>query len=104
MLRQFTEEGILKYPKLPETVKAITPMYYMRAFGGLLYLTGTCTGVYVLIRMQYRVHSRRKKLLKLRPLKKLTLLTPANTGIGGLNAALFNSWFWPCNGSYRWVG
>ena len=25
-------------------------MYYMRAFGGLLYITGTCTGVYVLIR------------------------------------------------------
>ncbi len=50
MLRQFTEEGILKYPNFLETVKAITPMYYMRAFGGLLYLTGTCTGVYVLIR------------------------------------------------------
>jgi cytochrome c oxidase cbb3-type subunit I/II len=50
MLRQFTNEGILKYPNFLETVKAITPMYYMRVFGGLLYLTGTCTGVYVLVR------------------------------------------------------
>jgi len=50
MLRQFTDEGVLKYPNFLETVKAIMPMYYTRAFGGLLYITGTVIGVYNLIR------------------------------------------------------
>ncbi|HWB63304.1 MAG TPA: cytochrome-c oxidase, cbb3-type subunit I [Chitinophagales bacterium] len=50
MLRQFTEEGILKYPNFLETVKAIMPMYYMRAFGGFLYLSGALIGIYNLIR------------------------------------------------------
>lgn len=50
MLRQFTDEGILKYPNFLETVKAIMPMYYTRAFGGILYLTGACFGVYNLVR------------------------------------------------------
>lgn len=50
MLRQFTPEGILKYPNFLETVKAIMPMYEMRAFGGALYLTGACVGVYVIVR------------------------------------------------------
>ena len=50
MLRQFTEEGVLKYPNFLETVKAIMPMYYTRAFGGMLYIIGTCFGVYTLVR------------------------------------------------------
>ena len=50
MLRQFTEEGVLKYPNFLETVKAIMPMYYTRAFGGFLYILGTCFGVYTLVR------------------------------------------------------
>jgi cytochrome c oxidase cbb3-type subunit I/II len=41
MLRQFTEEGVLKYPNFLETLNAIMPMYYMRAFGGTLYLVGS---------------------------------------------------------------
>ena len=50
MLRQFTPEGVLKYPNFLETVKAIMPMYYMSAFGGFLYLTGACIGVYNLVK------------------------------------------------------
>ena len=50
MLRQFTEEGVLKYPNFLETVKAILPMYWTRAFGGTIYLIGTCFGVYTLVR------------------------------------------------------
>jgi len=50
MLRQFTEEGVLKYPNFLETVKAIMPMYYLRATGGTIYLLGTCIGVYNLVR------------------------------------------------------
>ena len=50
ILRQFTPEGVLKYPNFLESVKAIMPMYYMRAFGGALYLTGACIGVYNLLK------------------------------------------------------
>ncbi|MDB5285026.1 MAG: cytochrome oxidase Cbb3, partial [Bacteroidota bacterium] len=50
MLRQFTEEGVLKYPNFLETVKAILPMYWTRAFGGSIYIIGTCFGVYNLVR------------------------------------------------------
>jgi cytochrome c oxidase cbb3-type subunit I/II len=50
MLRQFTEEGVLKYPNFLETLNAIMPMYYMRAFGGTLYLLGAIIGVYNLVK------------------------------------------------------
>lgn len=50
MLRQFTEEGVLKYPNFLETLKAIMPMYAMRAFGGTLYFVGACVGVYNLVK------------------------------------------------------
>lgn len=50
LLRQFTPEGVLKYPNFLETLNAIMPMYYMRAFGGTLYLLGTCVGVYNLVK------------------------------------------------------
>jgi cytochrome c oxidase cbb3-type subunit I/II len=40
MWKQFTPEGYLAYPNFIETVVQILPMYYLRAFGGLLYLTG----------------------------------------------------------------
>lgn len=50
LLRQFTEEGILKYPNFLETLNAVMPMYYMRAFGGTLYLVGAIVGVYNLIK------------------------------------------------------
>jgi cytochrome c oxidase cbb3-type subunit I/II len=50
MLRQFTPEGVLKYPNFLETVTAILPMYLMRAVGGAIYLTGACIGIYNLVR------------------------------------------------------
>jgi cytochrome c oxidase cbb3-type subunit I/II len=40
MWKEFTEEGLLAYPNFLETVTQIRPMYYMRAFGGLIYLLG----------------------------------------------------------------
>ena len=40
MWKQFTPEGYLAYPNFLETVTQILPMYYLRAFGGTLYLTG----------------------------------------------------------------
>ena len=50
MWKQFTPEGILKYPNFLETVNAIKPMYMVRALGGLLYLTGTTVGIYNLFK------------------------------------------------------
>lgn len=40
MWKEFTEEGFLRYPNFLETVTQIRPMYYIRSFGGLLYLIG----------------------------------------------------------------
>lgn len=50
MWKQFTPEGILKYPNFLETVNAIMPMYITRAFGGGLYLLGSLFGIYNLIK------------------------------------------------------
>ncbi len=50
MWKQFTPEGFLVYPNFLETVVQILPMYVIRSFGGLLFLTGICIGVYNLIK------------------------------------------------------
>jgi cytochrome c oxidase cbb3-type subunit I/II len=50
MWKEFTADGILKYPNFLETVVQILPMYKMRAFGGALYLTGAIVMAYNLIR------------------------------------------------------
>ncbi len=46
MWKEFTAEGILKYPNFLETVVQIIPMYQLRAFGGTLYLIGALVMVY----------------------------------------------------------
>lgn len=40
MWKEFTEEGLLKYPNFLETVIQIKPMYAARSLGGTLYLIG----------------------------------------------------------------
>ena len=40
MLKEFTPEGMLKYPSFLETTMRIIPMYVMRSVGGTLYLAG----------------------------------------------------------------
>lgn len=40
MLKEFTPEGILKYPNFLATTLEIIPMHMMRALGGALYLAG----------------------------------------------------------------
>ncbi len=40
MWKQFTPDGILQYSNFLETVTQIIPMYVIRSFGGLLYLSG----------------------------------------------------------------
>jgi len=44
MWKDFTPEGMLKYPNFLETVLQIVPMYMLRAIGGTLYLTGAILG------------------------------------------------------------
>jgi cytochrome c oxidase cbb3-type subunit I/II len=46
MWKEFTAEGNLKYPSFLETTLQIIPMYYLRALGGLFYLTGALIGAY----------------------------------------------------------
>jgi len=50
MWKEFTEEGLLKYPNFLETVIQIMPMYAARSLGGTLYLAGVIIMTYNLIK------------------------------------------------------
>ena len=50
MWKEFTPEGLLKYPNFLETVIQIIPMYMLRALGGLFYLTGVIVMTYNIIK------------------------------------------------------
>jgi cytochrome c oxidase cbb3-type subunit I/II len=50
MWREFTEDGLLRYPNFLETVIRIVPMYALRAFGGTLFLLGICVALYNIYR------------------------------------------------------
>jgi cytochrome c oxidase cbb3-type subunit I/II len=50
MWKEFTEEGVLKYPNFLETVIQILPMYMLRALGGAMYLTGVIAMTYNIIK------------------------------------------------------
>ena len=46
MWRAFDETGRLQYPDFLETVTRLMPMYWVRALGGSLYITGVLLGAY----------------------------------------------------------
>lgn len=46
MLKEFTPEGLLKYPSFLQTVVEIIPMYIFRAVGGAMYLVGVIVMTY----------------------------------------------------------
>lgn len=50
MLKEFTTEGLLKYPNFLETTLRIIPMHVMRSIGGTLYLSGVIVMAYNLFR------------------------------------------------------
>lgn len=50
MWKEFTAEGILKYPNFLETVTQLKPLYALRSFGGLLYLSGAVVMVVNLVK------------------------------------------------------
>ena len=50
MWKEFTQEGLLKYPNFLETVTQIIPMYAARSLGGTLYLIGAVIMTYNLVK------------------------------------------------------
>lgn len=50
MWKEFTAEGMLKYPNFLETTLQIIPMHMLRAFGGTLYFTGAVLMVWNLFK------------------------------------------------------
>lgn len=46
MWQEFSRDGFLVYTNFLETVTQLLPMYFMRAIGGTLYLTGTLIMIY----------------------------------------------------------
>jgi cytochrome c oxidase cbb3-type subunit I/II len=50
MLKEFTPEGLLKYPNFLESTMRILPMHVMRSIGGGLYLVGAIVMAYNLCR------------------------------------------------------
>lgn len=50
MWKEFTSDGLLKYPNFLETVTQLMPMYFTRAIGGSLYVVGIILGVYNLVK------------------------------------------------------
>jgi cytochrome c oxidase cbb3-type subunit I/II len=50
MLKEFTPDGVLRYPNFLDTVMSIKSMYILRGVGGLMYLSGAVVMVYNLVR------------------------------------------------------
>ena len=50
MLKEFTPEGLLKYPAFLQTTLEIIPMHIFRAIGGAMYLVGVIVMTYNLIK------------------------------------------------------
>ncbi|HKP95913.1 MAG TPA: cytochrome-c oxidase, cbb3-type subunit I [Fibrobacteria bacterium] len=50
MWKEFTHEGVLAYPNFIEIVTKLIPLYWLRAFGGTLYLSGLFIMVYNVVR------------------------------------------------------
>lgn len=50
MWKEFTEEGLLKYPNFLETVTQLMPMYALRSIGGTLFIIGAIVMIYNFIK------------------------------------------------------
>jgi cytochrome c oxidase cbb3-type subunit I/II len=50
MWKEFTPEGVLAYPNFIEIVTKQIPLYWLRAFGGFLYVSGLIIMVYNVVR------------------------------------------------------
>ncbi len=68
MLKEFTPEGLLKYPAFLQTTIEIIPMHMFRAVGGVMYLTGVIVMTYNLIKTM-----KKGKLLANEPAEAVSL-------------------------------
>ena len=72
MWKQFNPDGTLTYGNFLETVTEIMPMYWMRAIGGTLYITGAIIGVINLIMTARAGSAVTDELAEAAPLEKIT--------------------------------
>ncbi len=72
MWNQFDPDGSLKYPNFLETVIQIMPMYWMRAIGGSLYITGAFILLYNMIMTARRGSKVTDELAEAAPLTPVT--------------------------------
>jgi cytochrome c oxidase cbb3-type subunit I/II len=74
MWRAFTEQGFLKYPEFIETVIRLIPFYWVRVFGGALYLVGMLLMMYNLYKTLAEAKSEKVSLadptFKSKPISK----------------------------------
>src|SRR5690554_2292071 len=80
MWNQFDADGSLKYPNFLETVIQITPMYWMRAIGGTLYILGACIAIYNVIMTARKGSLVTDELAEATPLVPVTKLQTAGEG------------------------
>lgn len=74
MLKEFTPEGLLKYPNFLETVLQILPMHIMRSVGGGMYLLGVIVMAYNIARTMLKgslVANEAAQAMPLEPLPKI---------------------------------
>ncbi|MBA4317312.1 MAG: cytochrome C oxidase Cbb3 [Flavobacterium sp.] len=72
MWKQFNPDGTLTYGNFLETVTQIMPMYWMRAIGGTLYLTGMLVLVYNIIQTVRAGQTIEDELAEAPELQKIT--------------------------------
>jgi cytochrome c oxidase cbb3-type subunit I/II len=72
MWKQFKPDGTLQYGNFLETVTQIMPMYWMRAIGGTLYLTGVIVLVYNIIKTVKQGAAVEDELAEAPALQKIT--------------------------------
>jgi cytochrome c oxidase cbb3-type subunit I/II len=72
MWKEFNPDGTLVYGNFLETVTEILPMYWMRAIGGTLYVTGFVLLAYNLIKTAAKGQEVEDELVEAAPLKAVT--------------------------------
>ncbi|MEZ4875332.1 MAG: cytochrome-c oxidase, cbb3-type subunit I [Flavobacteriaceae bacterium] len=80
MWKQFNPDGTLTYGNFLETVSEIIPMYWMRAIGGTLYITGMIILLYNIIATIRQGSSVTDELAEAAPLQRVTKRRTAKEG------------------------
>ncbi len=78
MWKEFTPEGLLKYPNFLATTLQIIPMHVLRAIGGALYLTGVITMTYNLAKTMLQSKLVANEAAEAMPLPKIVVDEPGD--------------------------